>query len=66
MQGLSDTLAGGSIIVALQGILFWAGVHGPNVVGGVVSPLLIANSLDNQHSYRYGYVSYKLIQKLKL
>lgn len=49
LQGLSDTLAGGSIIVALQGILFWAGVHGPNVVGGVVSPLLIANSLDNQH-----------------
>ena len=42
LQGLSDTLAGGSIIVALQGILFWAGVHGPNVVGGVVSPLLIA------------------------
>lgn len=49
LQGLSDTLAGGSVIVALQGILFWAGVHGPNVVGGVVSPLLIANSLDNQH-----------------
>lgn len=49
LQGLSDTLAGGSIIVVLQGILFWAGVHGPNVVGGVVGPLLIANSLDNQH-----------------
>ena len=26
----------------------WAGIHGPNVVGGVVSPILIANSLDNQ------------------
>ena len=49
LQGLSDTLAGGSIIVGLQGILFWAGIHGPNVVGGVVGPLLIANSLDNQH-----------------
>ena len=49
LQGLSDTLAGGSIIVALQSILFWAGIHGPNVVGGVVGPLLIANSLDNQH-----------------
>ena len=36
LQGLSDTLAGGSIIVGLQGILFWAGIHGPNVVGGVV------------------------------
>ncbi len=49
LQGLSDSLAGGTIIVSLQSILFWAGIHGPNVVGGVVSPLLIANSLDNQH-----------------
>ena len=48
LQGLSDTLVGGIIIVGLQSILFWAGIHGPNVVGGVVSPLLIANSLDNQ------------------
>ncbi len=49
LQGLSDSLAGGTIIVGLQSILFWAGIHGPNVVGGVVGPLLIANSLDNQH-----------------
>lgn len=49
LQGLSDSLGGGIVIVGLQSILFWAGVHGPNVVGGVVSPLLIANSLDNQH-----------------
>jgi PTS system cellobiose-specific IIC component len=48
LQGLSDTIVGGSIIVALQSILFWAGIHGPNVVGGVVSPLLLANSIDNQ------------------
>ena len=49
LQGLSDTLIGGCIIAALQSILFWAGIHGPNVVGGVVNPILIANSLDNQH-----------------
>ena len=49
LQGLSDSLGGGVIIVGLQSILFWAGVHGPNVVGGVVTPLLLANSLDNQH-----------------
>ena len=49
LQGLSDTLIGGSVIAALQSILFWAGIHGPNVVGGVVNPILIANSLDNQH-----------------
>ena len=49
LQGLSDTLLGGAVIEALESILFWAGIHGPNVVGGVVSPILIANSLDNQH-----------------
>lgn len=49
LQGLSDSLGGGIVIVGLQSILFWAGIHGPNVVGGVVNPLLIANSLDNQH-----------------
>ena len=48
LQGLSDSVVGGTIIVSLQSILFWAGIHGPNVVGGVVNPLLIANSLDNQ------------------
>ena len=48
LQSLSDTIGGGIVIVGLQSILFWAGVHGPNVVGGVVSPLLLANSLDNQ------------------
>ena len=48
LQSLSDTLAGGSIIIGLQSVLFWAGIHGPNVVGGVVNPMLIANSLDNQ------------------
>ena len=48
LQGLSDSVVGGTVIVSLQSILFWAGIHGPNVVGGVVSPLLIANSLDNQ------------------
>lgn len=49
LQGLSDTLVGGIVIAALQSILFWAGIHGPNIVSGVLNPLLIANSLDNQH-----------------
>lgn len=48
LQGLSDTMIGGIVIVGLQSVLFWAGIHGPNVVGGVVSPLLTANSIDNQ------------------
>lgn len=48
LQSLSDSLGGGFIISFLQPVLFWAGIHGPNIVGGVVGPILIANSLDNQ------------------
>ena len=32
----------------LQSLLFWAGIHGPNVVNGVATPMLMANTLDNQ------------------
>ncbi|WP_231035217.1 PTS transporter subunit EIIC [Pectinatus frisingensis] len=49
LQNISDTLLGGSVIAGLQSILFWAGIHGPNVVGGVISPVLTANAIDNQH-----------------
>lgn len=49
LQSLSDTIGGGIIITALQSILFWAGIHGPNIVGGVMNPVLLANAIDNQH-----------------
>lgn len=48
LQGLSDTMVGATVITALQSILFWAGIHGPNVVGSVVNPLLLANTWENQ------------------
>lgn len=48
LQGLTDSFGAGLIIVGLMGILFWAGIHGPNIIMGVMSPLLTANSLDNQ------------------
>ncbi len=48
LQGLSDTIVGGTVFSLLMTILFWAGVHGPNVVGGILNPLMIANSLENQ------------------
>ena len=32
----------------LQSLLFWAGIHGPNVVNGVATPMMMANTLDNQ------------------
>ena len=48
LQNVTDTLIGGVIIAGLQSVLFWAGIHGPNIVGGVMNPILMANSLDNQ------------------
>lgn len=48
LQGLSDTIVGGTVFSMLMTVLFWAGIHGPNVVGGILNPLMIANSLDNQ------------------
>lgn len=48
LQNLTDTLVAGVIIAGLQSLLFWAGIHGPNIVGGVMNPILMANALDNQ------------------
>ena len=48
LQGISDSIFGASIIVALQSCLFWFGIHGPNLTNGVFAPLVLANALDNQ------------------
>ena len=48
LQGLSDSIFGATVIVSLQSILFWFGIHGPNLTNGVVAPLVLANALDNQ------------------
>lgn len=47
LQNLSDTLAGGLIMTILMSVLFWAGIHGPNIVMGIMGPILTANSLAN-------------------
>ncbi len=54
LQGLSDTLIGGVFITGLQSVLFWAGIHGPNVVGGIVNPILLANTWENQQLVEMG------------
>lgn len=48
MQSLTDNWAGAIIIVLLMSLLFWCGIHGPNVVSGIIYPVLTANSLVNQ------------------
>ena len=54
LQGVSDSIAGGTIFSLLQTILFWAGIHGPNVVGGVMNPIMLANALENQNLIEAG------------
>ena len=48
MQNLSDSLLGIIIIMALISIFWWFGLHGPNIVMGIMAPILTANSLANQ------------------
>lgn len=48
LQNLSDTLAGGLIMTFVMSILFWAGIHGPNIVMGIMGPILTANAIANQ------------------
>lgn len=48
LQNFSDTLTGALFLSFLMCLLFWAGVHGPNVVGGVMAPIWLANALANQ------------------
>lgn len=54
LQGLSDTLIGGTVITALQSILFWTGIHGPNVVAGIINPIILANTWENQQLVEMG------------
>ncbi|WP_161841472.1 PTS sugar transporter subunit IIC [Candidatus Enterococcus huntleyi] len=47
MQSLTDTYVGGIIMVVLCALLFWMGLHGPNIVMGPILPILTANSIAN-------------------
>lgn len=48
MQSLSDSLGGIIAIMAFISIFWLFGLHGPNIVMGVMSPILTANVLANQ------------------
>ncbi len=54
LQNLTDNYFGGLIIALLMVILFWAGIHGPNIVMGVVAPILTANSIANSELAEQG------------
>src|SRR5574337_1186497 len=54
LQGVTSTLPG-VIIMGLLIPMFWfLGIHGSTIVSGIMSPLLTANSLDNQEIVNSG------------
>ncbi len=48
LQNLSDSFAGVIIISLLISLFWWFGLHGANIVMGVMAPVLTANALANQ------------------
>ncbi|AGF58457.1 PTS sugar transporter subunit IIC [Clostridium saccharoperbutylacetonicum] len=48
LQGMTDSLGGVIVIGFLIPFLWWFGVHGASIVGGVMSGILASNTLDNQ------------------
>jgi PTS system cellobiose-specific IIC component len=48
LQGLTGGLFGAIAIPFLFSFFWWFGVHGPNVIGSIISPILTANTLGNQ------------------
>lgn len=47
LQGVTDSL-GGALFLGFLVPLFWFfGVHGSTIVGGIMGPILLANSLEN-------------------
>lgn len=48
LQSLSDSFIGVIVIVLLISLFWWFGLHGPNIVMGVMAPILTANALANQ------------------
>lgn len=48
LQGMTDSLGGAIIMCFMVPFLWFFGVHGSTIVGGIMSGLLQANTLDNQ------------------
>lgn len=47
MQGVTDSLGGAMMLGFLVPFLWFFGVHGSTIVGGIIGPILQANSLAN-------------------
>ena len=48
LQGMTDSIGGAVLMCFLTPFLWFFGVHGSTIVGGIMSGILQANSLENQ------------------
>ncbi|MDE6476331.1 MAG: PTS sugar transporter subunit IIC [Erysipelotrichaceae bacterium] len=48
LQAFAGSLPGVIILTLITNLLFWCGIHGPNIVGGIMTPLWTASALANQ------------------
>ncbi len=48
LQGITDSFGGALMIAFLVPFLWFFGVHGSTIVGGIMGSLLQTNSLENQ------------------
>lgn len=47
LQGMTDSLGGVLLMGFIIPFLWWFGVHGATIIGGIMGPLLQSNTLDN-------------------
>ena len=47
LQGMTDSLGGVLLMGFIIPFLWWFGVHGATIIGGIMSPILQSNTLDN-------------------
>lgn len=48
LQGVTDSFAGVVIMTVMMSLLWWTGVHGGSICGGILSPILQSNMAANQ------------------
>lgn len=48
LQGVTDSFFGVVLMSVVMSLLWWCGVHGGSICGGILSPILQANMAENQ------------------
>jgi PTS system cellobiose-specific IIC component len=48
LQGVTDSFFGVVIMAMIMSLLWWVGVHGGNICGAILAPILQSNMADNQ------------------